>query len=89
MQKVKQRRRRTSRPSSGKTTRISAKNQATLPVDVLRRAGLRAGDQVRVKAEGAGRVVIESARHAIRRWAGSLTGAYDEGYLRKLRREWR
>jgi len=72
-----------------RTTRISAKNQATLPVEVLRRAGLRAGDEVSVSADGAGRIVLEPATRAVRRWAGTLTGAYQKSYLRNLRREWR
>jgi bifunctional DNA-binding transcriptional regulator/antitoxin component of YhaV-PrlF toxin-antitoxin module len=94
MQKVKEsstsdaRRRRAPR-SKTSTTRISAKNQATLPVEVLRRAGLRAGDKVRVTAEGTGRIVLERATQALRRWAGCLTGVYPKGHLAELRREWR
>lgn len=70
-------------------TRISAKNQATLPVDVLRRAGLGPGDEVRVEAAGPGRIVLVRADDLIARHAGSLTGLYPKGYLAKLRREWR
>jgi bifunctional DNA-binding transcriptional regulator/antitoxin component of YhaV-PrlF toxin-antitoxin module len=35
-------------------TRLSAKNQATIPVEALRRAGLRPGDELLVEAAGAG-----------------------------------
>ena len=72
-----------------RTTRIRAKNQATLPVEVLRRAGLQAGDEVSVTTDGAGRIVLEQATQALRRWAGTLTGAYPKSYLPNLRREWR
>lgn len=70
-------------------TRISAKNQATLPVDALRRAGLRTGDELQVAAVGPGRIVLTRADDVIARHAGSLTGVYPKGYLGKLRREWR
>jgi bifunctional DNA-binding transcriptional regulator/antitoxin component of YhaV-PrlF toxin-antitoxin module len=70
-------------------TRISAKNQATLPVDALRQAGLGPGDEVRVEAAGPGRIVLARADDLIARHAGSLTGLYPKGYLAKLRREWR
>lgn len=70
-------------------TRISAKNQATIPVDALRKAGLRTGDELVVEAAGRGRIVLARADDLIARHAGSLTGVYPKGYLAKLRREWR
>jgi bifunctional DNA-binding transcriptional regulator/antitoxin component of YhaV-PrlF toxin-antitoxin module len=70
-------------------SRISAKNQATIPVAALREAGLRAGDEVLVEAAGPGRIVLARAADPIARHAGSLTGAYPKGYLKRLRREWR
>jgi bifunctional DNA-binding transcriptional regulator/antitoxin component of YhaV-PrlF toxin-antitoxin module len=70
-------------------TRISAKNQATIPVDALRRAGLKPGDELRVEAAGAGRIVLARAVDPIERHRGSLTGAYPRDYLKGLRREWR
>jgi AbrB family looped-hinge helix DNA binding protein len=70
-------------------TRISAKNQATIPVEALRRAGLKPGDQLRVEAAGPGRIVLVRAADAIARHAGRLTGAYPPGYLTGLRRGWR
>lgn len=69
-------------------TRISAKNQATIPVDALREAGLRAGDELRVEAAGAGRIVLVRAEDPIARYAGCLTGIYPPDYLDELRREW-
>lgn len=70
-------------------TRISAKNQATIPVDALRRAGLKAGDEIRVEVDGPGRLVLTRWDELVRRYAGALTGAYPKGYLKKLRGEWR
>lgn len=70
-------------------TRISVKNQVTIPVDALRRAGLKPGDELRVEAAGAGRIVLVRAADAIERYRGCLTGVYPRGYLKALRREWR
>ena len=70
-------------------TRLSAKNQATIPVAALRRAGLKPGDELRVEAAGAGRIVLTRVEEAIAAYAGRLTGVYPKGSLQKLRREWR
>lgn len=70
-------------------TRISAKHQATLPVEALRKAGLKAGDELRVVAAGAGRLVLERDQDAIERHAGGARGVYREGELDDLRNEWR
>lgn len=70
-------------------TRISAKHQATIPVQALREAGLQAGDEVRVVADGRGRLVLESDANIVERHAGSLPGVYVPGELDKLRDEWR
>jgi bifunctional DNA-binding transcriptional regulator/antitoxin component of YhaV-PrlF toxin-antitoxin module len=70
-------------------TRVSRKHQATIPVDALRRAGLRAGDELRVEAAGAGRIVLVRAENPITLYAGALPGVYPAGYLGELRDEWR
>lgn len=70
-------------------TRISSKNQITLPVDALAAAGLNAGDQLQAMAEGPGRIVLSRASSPLDEFAGALTGLYGEGYLDKLRDEWR
>ena len=70
-------------------TRISAKNQATIPVNALRRAGLKPGDELRVEAAGAGRIVLSRVEETLATYAGRLTGIYPKGALKKLRREWR
>jgi bifunctional DNA-binding transcriptional regulator/antitoxin component of YhaV-PrlF toxin-antitoxin module len=70
-------------------TRLSVKNQATIPVAALRRAGLKPGDQLRVEAAGAGRIVLTRVEETLAGYAGRLTGVYPRGSLQKLRREWR
>lgn len=71
-------------------SRVSSKNQVTIPVRVLRDAGLRAGDEVVVRASGQGRVEVERADDLVRRFAGSLpAGTYPPGHLEQLRGEWR
>ncbi len=71
------------------TTRISSKNQVTLPVDALKEAGLQPGTELSVKPAGPGRLVLERSDDPIERFAGMFTGLYPKDYLKKLRREWR
>jgi bifunctional DNA-binding transcriptional regulator/antitoxin component of YhaV-PrlF toxin-antitoxin module len=82
MNEVKKRRRRG-------FTRISAKHQATLPVQALTEAGLEAGDEVRVVAAGRGRLVLERDLNLVERHAGKLKDVYEPGELDRLREEWR
>jgi AbrB family looped-hinge helix DNA binding protein len=71
-------------------SRLSSKHQITIPVSVLREAGLAAGDEVVVRAHGHGRIEIERADDLVRRYAGSLpAGTYPDGYLDDLLGEWR
>lgn len=70
-------------------TRLSAKNQATIPVAALRRAGLKSGDELQVEALGAGRIVLTRVEETRASYAGRLTGVYSKNALQKLRREWR
>lgn len=70
-------------------TRISSKNQATIPVAALRRAGLKPGDELRVESAGAGRIVLSRVEETLAGYAGRLTGIYPKGTLNRLRREWR
>jgi AbrB family looped-hinge helix DNA binding protein len=81
MGQVKQRRR--------GQTRISRKNQATIPVEALRQAGLKPGDKLVVEAAGAGRIVLTRADDPIEHLAGALRGVYPAGYLDGLRDGWR
>ena len=70
-------------------TRISAKHQATIPVQALKEAGLKPGDEVRVVAAGRGRLVLERDTNVVERHAGSLRGVYAPSELEALRDEWR
>ena len=67
--------------------KLSSKNQVTIPIDVLREAGLASGDEVIIRASGPGRIELERVRDLVERYAGTLT--YPPGYLDKLRGEWR
>lgn len=69
--------------------KLSRKNQVTIPVSVLREAGLEPGDQVKIRAVGRGRVELERFADLVDRFAGSLPpGTYPPDYLEKLRAEW-
>jgi bifunctional DNA-binding transcriptional regulator/antitoxin component of YhaV-PrlF toxin-antitoxin module len=69
-------------------TRLSSKNQATIPVEALRTAGLKPGDRLRVEAAGVGRIVLTREEDLVERHSGSLTEAYPDDYLARLRAEW-
>jgi len=65
--------------------RISSKHQVTLPVDTLARAGLSAGDEVSIEAEGPDRIVVSRTPPTPARALGVFDGLYDDGYLERLR----
>jgi bifunctional DNA-binding transcriptional regulator/antitoxin component of YhaV-PrlF toxin-antitoxin module len=69
-------------------TRVSAKHQVTLPVEALRRAGIRTGDTLRAEVRGPGEVVLVRDVDPVGQFAGALTGVYDPGELDELRDEW-
>lgn len=57
---------------------ITSKNQLTLPVDVVRKIGLKIGQKV-IVSEESGRVIITPAQNLVEELAGSL----------KLPRKWK
>ena len=70
------------------SSRISSKNQITIPADALRSAGLEVGDRVVAHADGAGRVILEREHDVVAEFAGALTGTYRPTELDDLRSEW-
>lgn len=70
------------------TTRLSAKNQVTIPVAVLAETGLSPGERVRVIAAGPGRITLERVS-SLEQFKGALSGVFEPGFLEKLRDEWR
>ena len=70
-------------------TRISVKNQVTLPTDALAHAGLAAGDRLRAHVDGPGRILLVREVDPIEEYSGVLPGVYPPDYLDELRREWR
>lgn len=76
------------RKVKGKVSRVSAKNQVTIPVEALRRAGMEAGARVVIRAEGPGRVVLEREDDPLEEFAGMFTGQYEAETLTRLRDEW-
>jgi bifunctional DNA-binding transcriptional regulator/antitoxin component of YhaV-PrlF toxin-antitoxin module len=68
---------------------MSSKNQVTIPVSLLRKAGISPGDELQVRVTGRGRIEIERWEDTIRRLAGSMPpGTWPPGAAKELRREW-
>lgn len=68
--------------------KVSSKNQVTLPVEAMRAAGLRPGEEVTVRPIGDGELIIAARGSRVRRHAGIAAGIYEEGDLDRLRDEW-
>lgn len=69
-------------------TRVSSKNQVTLPVSVLAEARVKAGDNVRVESDGDGRIMIVRDRDPLDDLIGSAPGLSAATNLQALRDEW-
>ena len=82
------------RPRRGRATssRISSKNQITIPVEVLREMSLKAGDQVEFHINKENRLVVTPVDSewlkTLDEILGSMTEVYEGFDLRKEREEW-
>ena len=65
--------------------KISSKNQVTLPVESLERAGLEAGDEVAIHVEGPDRIVLTRSSADPADALGIFDGLYGPDYLEQLR----
>lgn len=72
------------------TSRLSSKNQLTVPVDILRRVGLEAGDEVEFIVNDAGFIQIKLAGHTnpVLNLVGAFPGIFDEFDQEKERAAW-
>jgi bifunctional DNA-binding transcriptional regulator/antitoxin component of YhaV-PrlF toxin-antitoxin module len=70
-------------------TRVSSKNQVTIPVASLVEARIRPGDELRVEVEGDGRIVLVRDRDLLNQLVGSVPGLAVATDLEKVRAEWR
>jgi bifunctional DNA-binding transcriptional regulator/antitoxin component of YhaV-PrlF toxin-antitoxin module len=69
-------------------SKVSAKNQVTLPVEAMRATGIRPGDEITVRPLGEGEMVLATRGSRVRRHAGIAQGIYTVGELDRLRDEW-
>jgi AbrB family looped-hinge helix DNA binding protein len=69
-------------------TRVSSKNQVTLPVASLSDANIRPGDELRVEVEGDGRIVLVRDSDLLDEFTGSVPGLAAATDLGRLRNEW-
>ena len=69
-------------------SRVSSKNQVTLPVEVLRASGIEVGDLLFARAAGPGSIVLERPEATLEAIAGSMSGIYQGFSIDELRNEW-
>jgi len=69
---------RATRKGRTNSSRLSSKHQVTIPVDVMREAGFKVGDELVFKVED-NQVVVSKKRVDLLEWIASLNGLYD-GY---------
>jgi len=81
-----------SRRGRATSSRVSSKNQITIPVEVLREMSLKPGDRVEFHLDKNNRLVITPIDSewlkTLDEVLGSMTGMWDGFDLRKEREEW-
>ena len=75
------------------TSRVSSKNQITIPVEVLREVNLKPGDEVEFMIDKEERIVLAPSADAewkksLRRLAGTMPGLSSSFDYKKEREEW-
>ena len=74
------------REASGRT-RVGSDLRVTIPPHVLAAAGLRTGDRLVARADGAGRVVLVRQDDVLAEFAARLTGVWEPDELARVRGE--
>jgi bifunctional DNA-binding transcriptional regulator/antitoxin component of YhaV-PrlF toxin-antitoxin module len=69
-------------------TRLSSKNQVTIPVNSLAEARIRPGDELRVEVEGDGRIVLVRDSDLLDEFTGSVPGLAAATDIEGSRDEW-
>lgn len=69
-------------------TRLSSKNQITIPVEILRKAGFKVGDTINCTVDDEGKVLLTHPENPMLQFAGIATGVYDNFDLRAERDSW-
>lgn len=70
------------------TSKISTKNQITVPVEIIRSAGLKPGDELDFRITTEGNIELFKVARQLDGWIGSMTGIYDDFDLEAERRAW-
>lgn len=70
------------------TTRLSSKNQVTLPVEIIRKAGFKVGDTINCTVNKDGKIELSPPENPMLQFAGMFTGLYEGFDLRADRDAW-
>lgn len=91
--KVKNQGSRVTRRGRSSSSRISTKNQVTIPVEILREVNLKSGDTVKFISNGDGQITLikheePKWKSAMRELIGSEPGLSKRSDYKKEREEW-